>query len=600
MSKRNPFQITSPEGLTAEEANSLFVDVFSDFQSIIDPGHVLILGPRGAGKSMMFRYLRPDCQCLVRKCELSELPYIGFYFPLKNADFIKLSELTMLENKHASNLINEHILVTYMSSIIFSVLANYFDKSAASNLNDKAKVLFEEFCDRINHTSIGEYQIQIKNKKTNYFGEMSKISEKMYLATINYVSIAVFQKTLSSYTGPLLSYLNFLYPILKSLLDYEILKNPSIYLMLDDAHFFTETQTRIINTWLSTRTSREVSLKISSEYSYKTYYTTNGAIISTPHDYSEIDISTVYTGNMKSKYRDRISDIIKKRLELFGISGINAENFFPEDVKQEEKIKQIAEEYKKRYEDGKGRGYYRSDDANRYARPEYIRRLGGTSKSSGTYSYAGFNQLVHLSSGIVRFFLESAHKMYAKAQSESPRNELIKCIPQSIQNDVVREEANHFLFADFEKFTTIQENQLNIPEEEIFKLLNLINALGSIFHIILISDRSERRVFSIAFSDKPSKEVQNVLNLGVQLGYFQKSTIGRKDSSIGGRTRLYVLNKKLAPIWNLDPTGFAGYLFVTNSLIESTIINPTAIARRIGVEGLPDDSEIVQLELFAD
>ena len=60
----NPFRITTPEDLTAREAVNLFVDVFSDFTQITDPGHVFIKGPRGVGKSMMFRYLQPDCQCL--------------------------------------------------------------------------------------------------------------------------------------------------------------------------------------------------------------------------------------------------------------------------------------------------------------------------------------------------------------------------------------------------------------------------------------------------------------------------------------------------------------------------------------------------------
>ena len=54
----NPFQITTPEDLDAQKTVSLFVDVFTDFPKIIDPGHVFLIGPRGVGKSMMFRYLQ--------------------------------------------------------------------------------------------------------------------------------------------------------------------------------------------------------------------------------------------------------------------------------------------------------------------------------------------------------------------------------------------------------------------------------------------------------------------------------------------------------------------------------------------------------------
>ena len=66
----NPFTVTSPENMSAEDTFSLFVDVFSDFPKVPDPGHMFLHGPRGSGKSMMFRYLKPDCQCLKFNCNM--------------------------------------------------------------------------------------------------------------------------------------------------------------------------------------------------------------------------------------------------------------------------------------------------------------------------------------------------------------------------------------------------------------------------------------------------------------------------------------------------------------------------------------------------
>lgn len=100
--KRNPFQITTPEDLDAETTVSLFVDVFTDFPKIIDQGHVFLIGPRGVGKSMMFRYLQADCQCIVEKCKFSELPFIGIYIPIKIGALLKRNYdalmITMLVN----------------------------------------------------------------------------------------------------------------------------------------------------------------------------------------------------------------------------------------------------------------------------------------------------------------------------------------------------------------------------------------------------------------------------------------------------------------------------------------------------------------------
>jgi len=597
-SDKNPFQITTPEDLTAEETVSLFVDVFTDFQKIIDPGHVFLIGPRGAGKSMMFRYLQPDCQCLAKDCTLAELPFLGVYIPLKNTNFA-LAELKRLEHRHASDILNEHILTTHFCVKIFETLAKA-DRYPVNDVNTShvRKFYYDTFLPAFRKatSSDSDYRLEDTLSAADIFSKASSMVEILYDQALSYAKKLAFRQDLMPYDGSLCDYVGFLVPILSGLSDIPGFPGGTIYLLIDDAHWLTKTQARILNSWVATRTSRKVSLKISTQYNYKTYYTSTGATIDTPHDYSEIDMTAIYTGSTKSKYRERIANIVRKRLESFGIINITADQFFPEDDKQEIEIHRIAEEYKKKHDEGEGTGYYRSDDAQRYARPDFIKSLAGQKKASSTYSYAGFNQLVHLSSGIVRHFIHPAHLMYAKAKSQSPET-VIKYIPPSIQDEIVREEANSFLFSDLEKVEKEGHDDAP-PREDIMRLSNLIQGLGGLFRQILLSDRSERRVFSIAFSGAPSHTVDYILKLGVQLGYFHRSTIGRKDSRSGGRTMLYVLNRRLAPIWNLDPTGFAGYLFVTNKLIDEAMKQPLSLLRRLVKEGIPKDTKIVQLELF--
>lgn len=188
--------------------------------------------------------------------------------------------------------------------------------------------------------------------------------------------------------------------------------------------------------------------------------------------------------------------------------------------------------------------------------------------------------------------------MYAEAKNQlTDPSKKIEFIPPSIQNKTVREEANNFLFSDLERIE--KEGHVEAPpKEDIKRLSNLVQGLGGLFRQILLSDRSERKVFSIAFSDTPSESVEHILDLGVQLGYFHRSTIGRKDSKSGGRTRLFVLNRRLAPVWTLDPTGFAAYLFVDNNLIEEGMKKPSSMLRRVAKKGLQEEVEIVQIELF--
>ena len=598
LNNKNPFKITTPEDLTAEETVRLFVDVFTDFYQITDPGHVLIKGPRGVGKSMMLRYLEPDCQCLVHSVSIKALPFIAIYVPLKNTNFA-LAELKQFENKHAFLLLNEHIMIVHCLIKVFDNLKNsqLFDDVDATKLK---KFYVEDFNPIL---EMQETEILEEYDNVELLNMMTKQLESVYREVMRYIKKCAFKTGIEPYNGELYDYNNYFVPLIEKLSEAISDNKATFYLLMDDAHYLSDVQTRILNSWLASRTSRKVSLKVSTQYNYKTYYTTNGSTIDTPHDYTELDMATVYTeGNktVKSTYYRRIHDIVDKRLKLMGIDT-PVEDFFPVDEEQEKDIKDIEKKYIDAYDKGEGRGYNRTDDARRYARPDFIKGLAGKSKSSHTYSYSGFDQLVNISSGIVRYFLQQAHSMYAKQQAILDKSQQVEFITPAIQNAVVRERANQVLFSDLEAYS-VEGHENAYPKEDIKKLSNLIQGLGGLFRVVLLSDRSERRVFSIAISDEPSQEVLRILDIGIQLGYFHKSTIGRKNAGSIGRTKLYVLNRILAPIWTLDPNGFAGYLFVKNSVLENAIKQPINMITNSNLynEKADEDIQISLFELFPE
>jgi hypothetical protein len=53
------------------------------------------------------------------------------------------------------------------------------------------------------------------------------------------------------------------------------------------------------------------------------------------------------------------------------------------------------------------------------------------------------------------------------------------------------------------------------------------------------------------------------------------------------------MNRGLAPFFTLDPSGFAGYLFVTNETLEQAIYKGKKLR-----EDIDSDTEIGQLVLF--
>lgn len=193
---------------------------------------------------------------------------------------------------------------------------------------------------------------------------------------------------------------------------------------------------------------------------------------------------------------------------------------------------------------------------------------------------------------------------------ENGKSKKVDFIPTEIQNRVLRDKADHYLFVELPKSSELNEyNQSSgiyitqNPQSSTEKLANLINAMGKTFQEILLSGnsedpfsgRSERKVFSIALSN-PSKvnaELQEVFDLGVRLGFLHKTYIGNKEGD--GRTYLYILNRCFAPIFTLDPSGFQGYLFITSDDLMKAIYS----GKRLKIlDEKEHDSDIHQISIY--
>lgn len=597
MPNNNPFAIISPEDLNAIQADQLFVELYSNFPEITREGNSLIMGARGCGKSMMIRCSLPDVLMLRKKIGFNKLPYLAFCVPVKKTS-LNLEELQNLNNCHAPYMLNEHFMIIHILEYIFLQLSKI--KYEESLFEKERYIEFAEdiFIRKLKNAGYQkEPRISYENP-SNFFDCLYKCMDDMIDEFIMYLSgLLSITKVDYSYNMPILSFTRFLIPVLKAMIQLPGFPNNSpIFLFIDDADNLSKIQTKILNTWLVSRTQPLVSLKISSQIGmYKTFFTSNGVLVEAPHDYQQvnIDISYLLTNQSSLFYKNAV-EILQRRLKLAGID-IDASDFFPPNKQQEEKIREEEEKIRNNYKEN-GRGYRVSDDVRRYAIPNYIKNLGGTKKSRHTYQYAGLDNIIHLSSGIIRYLLDATAKMYDESTHGIIEAGAIKKIEPSIQNQVVRKKADSYLFNEIRKGDVDGNDDIDIavkenPDNLVDKLANLINAMGKTFHQILISDRAERKVFSIALSNIPDDEIKQVFELGVRLGFFHMSYIGNKDGD--GRTYLYVLNRCFAPIFTLDPTGFQGYLFMTNVDLKKAISNGKKL-RNILPE---DESEMRQLTL---
>lgn len=588
----NPFEFKYPDEIAPSDVIDLFVPVFGEYYNVPIPGHTFINGARGSGKSMMFRFMKPDCQVLVdkngRKLDspraLNEIDYLAIYIPIKKGHLKKTD--IKLNDKHGEALLNEHYMIVHFAAIIFKELQKVF----TTDTEGTRRELYEFYhdCFLYNLDYCGYTEIQEKPLDEN---SPIKATFRAIINTLRgisrdfqhgYIKKLIGAREQIPYNGPLLMYSEFLYECLKEIRQLSFLPSKPIYLLIDDADELNMTQRKILNSWVSMRTTEEVSLKISTQLNYKVFRTVTGSRIDTPHDYSEVYLNDIYT-TKKDVYYNRIEEIVTKRLEKYNCKVSNPEEYFPSDTKQEKAINDLKELYKKEQKKiGKSESQA-YDFAYRYAVPDFIKNLKG---NRYTFSYAGFKQLVNISSGIIREFIDFASEMYISQYTEKDRGE-VQFISPSIQDKVIKEYSDKKLDTVFDKFRRQAVNKSDMD-----KLRNLLLGMGGLFHTILKSDSSERRVFSVALNNEPDDELKEILDLGVQYGYLQKSMIGNKYGT--GKSRLYILSRSLSPHFGLDPSSFAGYKFMNSEVLKVSLYSPLKFIESLipSIKGVSDKAQI--------
>lgn len=598
---KNPFSVTNPESLTHQHIASLYVNVIDDMSLILSHRHTFIHGLRGTGKSMLLRFLEPEVQVAAKKYKsITELPFFAVHIPLRNSTFI--SEIRRLKGD-LYNYFAEHFLVSL-------ILAKFFDKlSSIYSGNDISTEFFSNFLKK----RLQLLGCKVDNKKkTVTFADISKLFEEANIEANQYLRRLWAASPSDSYTGALFGYLDLLLPTLDLCKQFNFLPDAPFFLMLDDADNTPQAVQRILNTWVSCRTSDTVCLKISTQMGYKTFITTAGKFIENPHDYCEVDLTTIYSP-ATSDFGKRIKEILDRRFQIFEIAG-TPEDFFPVKMSQEKAIKKIAAELKKEHAAGAGRGFRASDDVVRYARVMYMTQLAGTKKASSKYSYAGFDSIANLANGVIRWFLEPASQMYNK-QKLKQSNEAVTSIPVGIQDEILLAWSEAFIKEGLARIKEVQDgdaadnsqiladntlessfNNCSYDEGTAIRLFKMIDGLGKVFRKILLSEsRSERRVFSFMLATEPSTKLQKVLDLGVEWGYLQQKYIGDKEGL--GRKPQYILSRRLAPFYKLDASGFAGNLSVTSEHLELACMAPDAFVRE-RLAASPSEPKAEQLPLF--
>ena len=593
VANQNPFWVSSPEQVDAEYIAKNFVDVFTDHPKLFAASNSFILGARGTGKSMLLRSLEPEVMLKRRTAyTLKTLPYIGVHVPLRQAEFA-VPELHRLEG-YARYAVGEHLLTMQVMFRIANLLCKLAVEISEEDATDLANYFLDLF--RTSGGEISDRRATREGPTQAILRHVGEVCEGEIRNVRQFYTRRPFDEAPQPYQGALTGFLDLLVPMARELRRLGSLGDAPLYLMLDDADNLPRHMQRIVNSWVSSRSTDAICLKITTQLGYATYLTTDSRVIESPHDYHEVNLTAIYTSD-SDVYAKRVKEIIGKRFENANVDA-TPEQFFPEDVAQATRLEQIKEEIRNKKVEGgqddlrKGSSRIR-DEVTRYAVPRFMRELAGRSRSSHTFSYAGFQSMVDLSSGVVRWFLEPANQMYDAVVSQ--QGTPVQSIPVSIQNRILEVWSREY----FERLartrgqpevaveTATEDDDASLhalghETERYDRLKNLIDGLGRLFRSRLLDPHvSEQRVFSIVLNGRPERELGEVLDLGVRLGYLQQADNAAKEA-LGGRRTRYIMARRLAPHFNLDVSGYAAHLSVLPKDLEVAMRDPEAFvtARR--------------------
>lgn len=584
----NPFSNDYPENMSNELIKELFVDEFVDLFSVLSNNHHFIWGARGSGKSMLFRYIEACCYSdSVKGLEqqsLIDTPVIPIYYKIAN-NALRVAEFKLIDKNYAA-LLSEHILIMSIVRLTLNNIKKYKDIEKADKISYVKKIVYGFFSIEV------ENSLRCANIITKMEDEpldwLDLICQKEVQAVYNYLK-NIYKKIDFGYQGTIVGYHDFLIPFLKLTKELIGINNLVFYLLIDEAGRTYEFQQEILNGWIACRNHDLLSLKLTSvKIEYVTFYTRDKWAIQNTHDYSETDLSIVRYSI--SDYKGKVKKVIQKRFDAYKIKIDDVEKFFPFDESYQKLINQERDKLKKEYEKCLTKESF-GEFCSRRLMPKVYQYL---SKNRLKPRYMGFDILVATSSGIIRNFLEPSRMMYGAVMNQSKEDKILE-IPVNIQEEKIYKYSKDF----YEKIRCISSD----PQDNVVlkKLENLIRALGNYFRGRLLTENlTEGRIFSftIRHIEHLDYSERRVLQLAEQNDYLQKSFYSGKNRN--SAEEWYLLSRRLAPFFKLDPTALKGRVGFSSFDIQMAMNDPDRFVKdKIDkLRKKRSDNNNIQLELF--
>ncbi len=257
--------------------------------------------------------------------------------------------------------------------------------------------------------------------------------------------------------------------------------------MLDEFENLLEIQKIVINSVLKSSEAGHYSVKIATKKAaLSTTETLESQEIEEPHDYSSVDVDYNLSDPQERRhYKEHLSVICSRILSHEAFSQTDISRLLDPPLRWDGISEEdLDEEMSKVF----GPRELTTQDRQRFRHAAIYRVLH--KKGRKRKLYAGFDDLVILSSGIIRIFLELAGLSYHFARQEGVDVKEGQPIGRSHQTNAAYELSDYYL-------TTIKNNVATLGPQ----IQQLVIDLGDIFRTKLLKHRSEPEGSRLAVHD---------------------------------------------------------------------------------------------------
>ncbi|WP_438482526.1 ORC-CDC6 family AAA ATPase [Oleiharenicola lentus] len=535
----NPFEFEAANKFTVEEMVDYFIPDETYTRFVESRKNVFLLGDRGTGKTMALRfYSLPVQHFLAGKGEkpvAQLLDFIGIYVPCRKPGLGK-TEPELL-SPFLGRLTGEHLLVTAM---IFSL---------AESLASVPDLLTPEEDADVRQTIPDILPWELPDGVPLFDG-LARTAKKEWILAQRELN----KRVIDSHYDNVVTFSTAFQPLVEMLTNAVArLKKSHFSLMFDDAEELSDYQNETVNSWIAVRDTSRISFKVAtSAVDQRPLTTTTGGGLLERHDFLRVDLEQDFQ-NSEASYGRLARKIVNRRLSQAGINT-SADVFFPANPTF---VTELAAASEKARADAESRGLEGRqvrDYVNKVDRALYFR---GRPATANRPPYSGFDLLVHVSTGVIRYLLEPCYEMYDRAVSAQDDKSLtLEVIPPAVQTVCLQEMSKRRWEWIGDGFNASVKDCTRADATNIHQLLD---QLAVLFKYRLLNHQSEPRAisFSVSAPDKISVEQREQLDRLFRSArraqiLFARLSTGKDD---GRQDKYYTFDRLLWIDRGLDPVG---------------------------------------------